>query len=101
MPFTLAVPAWEIHSQYAESETTDTVLVQGIIDCWYESETGITLVDYKSDRLSTDPDECRAELRRRYGLQLDYYARAIEGATGKPVNRRIIWLIRQGRGFSF
>ncbi len=74
MPFTLAVPAHEIHSQYTESETTDTVLVQGIIDCWYENETGITLVDYKSDRLSPNPDECHAELRRRYGLQLDYYA---------------------------
>ncbi|MGI6326923.1 MAG: helicase-exonuclease AddAB subunit AddA [Saccharofermentanales bacterium] len=101
MPFTLAVPAHEIHSQYTESETTDTVLVQGIIDCWYENETGITLVDYKSDRLSPNPDECHAELRRRYGLQLDYYARAIRDASGKPVNRRIIWLIRQGRGFSF
>jgi len=30
-------------------------------------------------------------------LQLAYYARAIEAATGRKVTRRLIWLIRQGR----
>ena len=99
MPFTLAVPACGVYPEKAGLAGEDQVLVQGIIDCWYENGAGITLVDYKSDRLPDDPALCQAGLISRYALQLDYYALAIQKATGKPVNRRLIWLVRQGRSY--
>jgi ATP-dependent helicase/nuclease subunit A len=99
MPFTLAVPACQVHAGCPGLGLSDRVLVQGIIDCWFEGETGVTLVDFKSDRLSGDPDACRSELKRRYESQLEYYARAIQAATGKLVTRRLIWMIRQARAY--
>ncbi|HBP37518.1 MAG TPA: hypothetical protein DD640_02025 [Clostridiales bacterium] len=101
MPFTLAVPAGEIYTRRPGLAPDDRVMVQGIIDCWFEDETGITLIDYKSDRLDGDAGDCLAELRRRYSLQMAYYARAIRAATGKKVNRRLIWLIRQARAYEW
>jgi len=99
IPFTLALPACQVHTRCPGLASDDQVFVQGIIDCWYEDESGITLLDYKSDRLSPEPLICQQELDNRYGLQLEFYARAIEANTGKPVRRRLIWLIRQGRAF--
>ena len=97
MPFTLVLPACEVHPDCAGLASEDKVLVQGIIDCWFESEDGIVLVDYKSDHLPADRETCRNELVNRYGLQLKYYARAIEAATGQTVSRRLVWLIRQAQ----
>lgn len=97
MPFTLVLPAAQVYNDSAGLGPDDKVLVQGIIDCWFMQSDGITLVDYKSDRLTTDPHLCQLELERRYSPQMNYYARAIEAATGKKVVRRLIWLIRQSR----
>ena len=99
IPFTLTLPACQVYANCGSLAPEDRVLVQGIIDCWYETEEGVTLVDYKSDRLSGSPDSCQAELQNRYQSQLDYYAQAIKAATGKSVSRRLIWLIRQGRAY--
>ncbi len=97
IPFTLALPAAQVYNVLAGLAPEDQALVQGIIDCWFEQDDGITLVDYKSDRLPTEPLLAQLELQARYSGQLNYYARAIQAATGKPVARRLIWLIRQGR----
>jgi ATP-dependent helicase/nuclease subunit A len=99
MPFTLVLPACEVYADCTGLAPDDKVLVQGIIDCWFEMADGIILVDYKSDHLAAEPLLCQDELAKRYRLQLDYYARAIQAATGKTVTRRLIWLIRQSRAF--
>lgn len=100
MPFTIAVKSndtliqtnnLKLDSVYDDEETT---LVQGMIDCWFEDERGVTLVDFKSDYLDCAPENFSDELSSRYKLQLDYYADAIARATGKRPQRRIIWLIR-------
>ena len=97
MPFTLVLPAAQVYNEPTGLAPDDKVLVQGIIDCWFMQSDGITLVDYKSDRLTTDADLSQIELERRYSPQMNYYARAIEAATGRKVVRRLIWLIRQSR----
>lgn len=99
MPFTLALPACQVHPEKDGLAADDQVFVQGIIDCWFEDVDGTTLVDYKSDHLPEEPLICQTELEQRYSLQLEYYARAILAATGKPVRRRLIWLIRQSRAY--
>jgi ATP-dependent helicase/nuclease subunit A len=72
-----------------------------MIDCWYQMDGRITLIDYKTDRIAGDDQACEQELRCRYGRQLAYYAQAIEAATGKPVARRLVWHIRRARAFLF
>ncbi len=65
------------------------ILVQGVIDCIIEHNDGsITLVDYKTDRLSqeelADPKLAYKKLYEKHSLQLEYYYAATESIFGKP-----------------
>jgi ATP-dependent helicase/nuclease subunit A len=63
------------------------VLLQGVIDCFFEDENGnLQIVDYKTDRVK-DPEE----LLERHRKQLELYAVAVEKITGKPVEKTSIW----------
>ena len=84
--FVMGVPADTIDAAYPASET---VLIQGIIDAFFEDEGGITLVDYKTDRVGAEDGE--EVLRARYGIQLRYYADAITRGTGKNVKECVIY----------
>ncbi len=83
-PFVMSVPAnlvWE------ESRPEEEVLVQGIIDVFWEEEEGIVLLDYKTDRV----DHAK-ELVRRYKKQLELYADALNRyGDGKPVKEILIY----------
>lgn len=68
--------------EYPEEKT----VVQGIIDCVIEEEDGITVVDFKTDRVKTEQ-----ELIDRYAKQLDLYALACERMFGKRVREKIIY----------
>ncbi len=80
---------------YPEAPEGDTVLLQGVIDCWFETQAGITLVDFKTDRVFGDQVSTRAQ---RYQGQMAAYAYALETLTGKPVIRRLLWFLRPGIG---
>ncbi len=64
----------------------ETVLIQGIIDVFFEEEDGLVLLDYKTDVINK-PEE----LVNRYKAQLDYYEEALENLTGKKVKQRILY----------
>ncbi|MBQ6475270.1 MAG: UvrD-helicase domain-containing protein [Clostridia bacterium] len=64
------------------------MLIQGVIDAWFEEEDGIVLVDFKTDALG---DKGLSSLTEKYAVQLDWYARALEKLTGKKVKERIIY----------
>ncbi|PQP85283.1 hypothetical protein C0Q44_12590 [Paenibacillus sp. PCH8] len=72
----------------------ETVLVQGIIDCLYEVDGELVLLDYKTDRVS----EHRGveELTRNYHFQLDLYGRAIEDILGRKVDRKWLYFFDGG-----
>ncbi len=70
----------------------EPVLVQGVIDCFYENPDGsYTVVDYKTDRV-TDAKT----LADRHRVQLGCYKRAVESMTGKPVSRTVIYSFALG-----
>ena len=83
-PFILGVPLAEIDPDRPDSR--ETVLVQGIIDLYFEEDGKLVLVDYKTDRISREE-----ELAERYGVQLSYYRKALEQATGKAVSEVYIY----------
>jgi len=84
-PFVMGLPASEI---YDVPESKETVLVQGIIDMFFEEEDGIVLVDYKTDRIYPGEEEI---LKDRYRAQLDCYKQAIEKTHKKPVKEMILY----------
>lgn len=82
-PFVMGISAARLGEGFPDSES---VLIQGIIDVFFEEEDGIVLLDYKTDSVSS-----MKELWNRYETQLDYYSQAIYKLTGKPVKERILY----------
>ncbi len=82
-PFVLGIGADEV---YANGQAEDMLLVQGIIDLYFEEDGELVVLDYKTDRVFE-----AAELQKRYHAQLDYYARALEQLTGKRVKEKMIY----------
>lgn len=78
-PFVLGIPASRLREEFPESET---VLMQGIIDVFWEEEDGIVVLDYKTDAV-----QLPEELVKRYHVQLDCYAQALERIYTDPVSR--------------
>ncbi len=72
---------------------TGQILLQGVVDCWLEEEEGLTLIDYKTDRVSRQDQEVRAA---EYAPQLRAYAWALERITGKPVNAAYVYFFATG-----
>ena len=57
---------------------------------------GITIVDYKTDRVRKNKAG-EEELKKRYGIQLDYYAKALGQLTGKTVKEKIVYSFTLGK----
>lgn len=83
-PFVMSAPAnlvWE------ESRPEEEVLIQGIIDVFWEEADGIVLLDYKTDHVDN-----AQELVHRYKKQLELYADALSRFSGeKPVKEILIY----------
>ncbi len=78
----------------------ETLLVQGVIDCFYENEDGtVTLIDYKTDYIPRKLDFSHASklLLERHRLQLLYYKTACEKITAKRVSRVAIYSFALGK----
>ena len=71
----------------------EEVLFQGIVDAWFGDQTGVTVLDFKSDWVSAQGARERAE---SYRSQLDAYSNALERILGLPVKRKIIWFFQLG-----
>lgn len=73
-PFVLGLPASRLNEAFPKEET---VLIQGIIDVFFEEEGSYVVLDYKTDAV-----DHAGELVTRYQTQLDYYAEALEQLSG-------------------
>ena len=66
------------------------VMVQGIIDCWFEEKEGIVLLDYKTNY---DVEG----IQEKYKEQMMIYKKAIETYRGMPVTEAYLYLISKDR----
>lgn len=73
-PFVLGLPANRLRETFPDQET---VLIQGIIDVFFEENGSYVVLDYKTDAVK-EPEE----LVKRYQVQLDYYGEALEQLSG-------------------
>lgn len=87
-PFVLGLPADRLNSDFPKEET---VLVQGIIDVFFEEDGRYVLLDYKTDAVKT-----AEELVARYRVQLDYYAEALEQFSKYCDTEKIIYSFKLG-----
>lgn len=76
----------------------ETVIVQGIIDCYFEEEDGLVLVDYKSSFMDISKGfaEEKERLRRTYEKQIEIYKRALTASGGRPVKEAYLYLLGAG-----
>lgn len=82
-PFVMGKPAREA---LKESNSDEMLLIQGIIDVFFEEEDGIVLLDYKTDSVHSGK-----ELADRYQTQMELYGEAVERALGKRVKEKILY----------
>ncbi|MEG1981597.1 MAG: helicase-exonuclease AddAB subunit AddA [Clostridia bacterium] len=86
--FTMMLPIAEYYkiTKTPPYDFDETILLQGVIDCFFIENGKIILVDYKTDYA---PDE--DALVEKYKIQLDLYQKAIEKIFNLPVTEKIIY----------
>jgi ATP-dependent helicase/nuclease subunit A len=73
----------------------EQILLQGVIDCFYEDREGLVVIDFKTDRVFTE--ELLRERIENYRIQLETYSKALEIIFGKPVSKRILYFLSISR----
>ena len=86
--FIYAIPAARL---YPEAEEGRKLLIQGVVDAYFEEADGLILVDYKTDYVEKGGE---AVLYRKYAAQLNYYTEALEQLTGRKVKEKILYSVR-------
>jgi ATP-dependent helicase/nuclease subunit A len=81
----------EEYRRFSHSDAdTDMVMLQGVIDAFFEENDGLVLVDYKTDKVVSDAAK---ELTERYSVQLELYAKALSALRKKPVKEKVIYSV--------
>ena len=90
--FSVLEPASNLYPDLPEGEE---ILLQGVIDCCFTGTHGLTVIDFKTDRVQKGREEAHS---KRYLTQLEVYTKALSKITGKPVQRRVLWYFSTGCG---
>lgn len=90
--FTLLMDAREVDPKTSGG---DEILLQGVVDCCFETAEGVTVVDFKTDRV--EGTEALRERAEHYRPQLEAYSRALERVLEKPVCRRVLYFLHPGK----
>ena len=89
VPFYTEISSLEIDKTLEEDKyKNEKVRLQGIIDCFFEYDGDIILLDYKTDYVK-DGDE--NNLKEKYEKQLEYYSHAVFKITGKNVKYKYLY----------
>lgn len=86
-PFVFALPAKQLKEEW---NTGEPVMIQGIIDVYFEEEGELVLLDYKTDYIKSGK---ASELTDKYETQLRYYKIALEALTGKKVKESVLYSV--------
>ncbi|QUI24723.1 helicase-exonuclease AddAB subunit AddA [Vallitalea pronyensis] len=91
MPFVLGINAQDI---YDACDLKETILVQGVIDCYFLEHDEIVLVDYKTDYIKPHEEQVLID---RYKKQMELYCRALENISGFTVKEVILYAFSIGQ----
>jgi len=70
-------------------DPADKILLQGVIDCYFETDGQLTLIDFKTDLYRPGAEQ---QIAQKYRPQLACYAYALKRMTGKPVSEKHLYL---------
>ena len=87
--FSLLRPVWDFSSLDAD----DSVLLQGVVDCFFEEDGELVVVDFKTDHVSRAQLDERAE---HYRPQLEAYSMALTRVMGKKVKEKVLYFFSAG-----
>lgn len=90
--FVMGIPAVTVSPDFPKERE---ILVQGVVDAYFETEQGLVLCDYKTDYVPLG-DTGRQELVEKYKAQLDYYEIALNRMTGQKVIKKSIYSFKLG-----
>jgi ATP-dependent helicase/nuclease subunit A len=76
---------------------TDKILLQGVVDCYFEEADEIVVVDFKTDRVT---EKTVDKIAQQYSQQLNTYADALHHITGKYVKEKIIYFFAIDRAYT-
>lgn len=88
VPFNFGLTAGDLYPNVCESISNEVIMVQGVIDCLFEDEYGLVLIDFKTD---STIDKTKDDLEGKYRLQLKLYERAIETIWQRPVVEKYLF----------
>jgi len=71
-----------------------STIVQGVIDCFFEEDGGIVLIDYKNSYMGAG--RTAEDIAASYAGQIALYRQALEGAMGKKVKEAYLFLFDAG-----
>jgi len=94
VPFSYGLAADDVYADAEHATSGETVLIQGVIDCLFEDEQGLVLLDYKTDAVKSSSDD---ELRARYETQIRQYTRAVEQIWKRPVSGKFLYFFDGAR----
>ena len=79
--------------KYNAEVLAEKVLLQGVVDCAMISEDGITVLDFKTDRVTKDTINEAAE---QYRTQIETYADALSRIYDLPVKSALLYFFHCG-----
>lgn len=91
--FALLMPA----ERYAGGAEGEEMLLQGVADCVFRKDGALTVVDFKTDRVTAEEAPARAEI---YRGQLQAYSDALSRIMEMPVERRVLYFFQCGQEIS-
>lgn len=95
VPFVLELPIKEVYGEGVKG--TETVYVQGIIDCIIIEDDGIVIIDFKNDMVNKANVEIAV---KRHKDQIYLYKKALETITGMKVKECYLYLLKPSLAIS-
>jgi ATP-dependent helicase/nuclease subunit A len=84
--FTVEIPADMVKAELNETLASQPIVLQGAVDCAFEEDGQLVIVDYKTDKTAS-PEE----LWQRYQMQLNLYRLAMEQSVGPPIKECLLY----------
>lgn len=84
--FMVEFPATYFDSSLDKQYENELVVVQGVVDGFFEQDGEIVIIDYKTDKIKN-----LSELKDRYSIQLKIYKKAIGQVMDKPIKELILY----------
>ena len=91
--FALLMPA----TLYSSAGEGEEMMLQGVVDCAFDTPAGLVIVDFKTDRIRVGEEQERAE---HYRAQLDAYTQALSRVLQRPVVERKLYFFATGNEIS-